>query len=83
MTGWLDGMECDERGNLWVSAPGGICVLTRDGDRLGVISTPEPLGSLVWGGDENRSLFLASSTSLHVLETLVRGATLPGDRTGG
>ena len=78
-TGWLDGMECDEQGNLWSSAPGGIQVLAPDGDRLGVIPTPEPLGSLVWGGHESRRLFLASSKTLHVLETTVRGATLPGD----
>ncbi len=80
-SGWLDGMECDEHGNLWVSAPGGIQVLAPDGDRLGIIETPEPLGSLVWGGEERRSLFLASSTSLHMLQTKVPGALLPGDGT--
>ena len=78
-TGWLDGMECDELGNVWTSAPGGILVVSPAGERLGVIDTPEPLGSLVWGGDDLRTLFLASSTSMHVLETGVAGARLPGN----
>ena len=57
--------------------PGGISVLDPSGARIGVIATPEPLGSLVWGGDDLRLLFLASSTSIHTLETRVAGARPP------
>jgi gluconolactonase len=78
-TGWLDGMECDELGNVWTTAPDGIWVIDPGGKRIGVVATPEPLGSLVWGGDDRRLLFLASSTTIHVLPTLVAGARLPGD----
>ena len=31
-TGNVDGMECDEHGNVWVTGPGGVWVLTPDGE---------------------------------------------------
>jgi hypothetical protein len=34
-------------------------------------------GSLAWGGDDLRSLFLTTTTTLHVIRTLVAGTPLP------
>ena len=75
--GNVDGMECDERGNVWVTGPGGVWVLTPDGEHLGTVATPEVCGSLAWGGDDMHSLFLMTSTSVHVVRTLVGPAPLP------
>ena len=66
-----DGMRCDELGNLWVTARGGIWVLRPDGVRLGIIETPETSANLVWGGDDWHTLFVCTSTTVRTLRTLV------------
>jgi len=78
--GNVDGMECDELGNVWVTGPGGVWVLTPEGEHLGTVPTPEVCGSLAWGGDDLRSLFLMTTTTVHVVRTKVRTAPLPPDR---
>ncbi len=75
-------MECDEQGNVWVTgpgleSPGGVWVLTPEGERLGVLDTPEVCGSLAWGGDDLHSLFLTTYTTVHVVTTKVGPAPLP------
>jgi gluconolactonase len=76
-SGNVDGMECDERGNVWVTGTGGGWVITPQGERLGVIETPEVAGSLCWGGEDLRSLFVMTSTTVHVVPTIVGPAPLP------
>jgi gluconolactonase len=73
-----DGMECDALGNVWTTARGGIWVVAPSGDLIGLIETPEVAGSLVWGGEDLRSLFVCTSTSMHELRTKVGPAPLPG-----
>lgn len=72
-----DGMECDEFGNVWVTGPGGVWVVSPTGDRLGLIQTPEVCGSLCWGGPDLRTLFLTTSTTLHSIELRCTSAPLP------
>jgi gluconolactonase len=75
--GNVDGMECDELGNVWVTGPGGVWILTAEGERIGVVETPEVCGSLAWGGGDLHSLFLTTTTTVHVVRTLVGPAPLP------
>jgi gluconolactonase len=75
--GNVDGMECDEHGNVWVTGPGGVWVLTPEGEHLGTVSTPEVCGSLCWGGADQHTLFLMTSTTVHSVPTLVGPAPLP------
>ena len=35
-----DGMKCDERGNVWVTGPGGVWVISPEGEHLGTIEVP-------------------------------------------
>jgi gluconolactonase len=75
--GNVDGMECDEHGNVWVTGPGGVWVLTPEGEHLGTVETPEVCGSLCWGGADLHTLFLMTSTTAHMVSTLVGPAPLP------
>jgi gluconolactonase len=75
--GNLDGMECDALGNIWTSGPGGVWVLDPSGERIGRIVTPEICGSVVFGGPDNTTLFLTTTTTVRMIETKVRGAPLP------
>ena len=67
--GGPDGMKCDEAGNVWVTGPGGIWVIGRDGVLLGTLEVPEIVGNLAWGGRDWRWLFVAASTSLYRVRT--------------
>jgi gluconolactonase len=66
-----DGMKCDEQGNIWVTGPGGIWVISSGGEHLGTINVPENTGNLTWGGQDWQSLFIPSSTSLYRVKTKV------------
>jgi len=75
--GNLDGMECDEHGNIWTSGPGGVWVLNPQGERIGAIRTPEICGSVVFGGEDLKTLFLTTTKSVHMMQTKVASAPLP------
>lgn len=66
-----DGMKCDERGNIWVTGPGGVWVFSPDGEHLGKVRVPQNVGNLTWGGADWKTLYLPSSTSLYTIETKV------------
>jgi gluconolactonase len=66
-----DGMKCDEQGNIWVTGPGGIWIISASGEHLGVIKVPENTGNLTWGGEDWRTVFIPSSTSLYTIRSKV------------
>lgn len=70
-TGLVDGMKCDERGNIWVTGPQGIWVFAPDGEHLGVVEFPEHTGNLNWGGSDWRTLIVAASTGVYSVRTKV------------
>ena len=72
-----DGMKCDERGNIWVTGPGGVWVISPEGEHLGVVEVPENVGNLTWGGSDGKTLYMPSSTSLYRVPTKVASAQLP------
>jgi gluconolactonase len=75
--GIFDGMKCDEHGNVWVTGPRGVWVISPAGELVGVIEVPEVVGNLAWGGDDWHTLFMPSSTSLYRIATRVGPAPLP------
>jgi gluconolactonase len=75
--GLVDGMKVDERGNVWVTGPGGIWVLSPEGEHLGTVEVPEDTANLAWGGDGWRTLFITASTSVYRIETKVASTRLP------
>jgi gluconolactonase len=66
-----DGMKCDERGNVWVTAPGGLWVYSPNGDLLGKVRAPEECANLAWGGLEFRTLFITATLSVYAVTTKV------------
>ncbi len=72
-----DGMKCDERGNVWVTGPGGVWVISQQAEHLGVIEVPENVGNIAWGGPDWKTLYMPSSTSLYRVPTKVASARLP------
>jgi gluconolactonase len=56
----LDGIKVDQKGNLYVSAPGGLWVISPDGKHLGTIITPKHAHNMAWG-DAGRSRLCISA----------------------
>ena len=61
----LDGLKIDKEGNLFVSAPGGIWIISPDAKLLGKIITPERPANLAWGDKDAKTLYLTAHTSLY------------------
>jgi gluconolactonase len=62
-SGLVDGMKCDELGNVYVTGPGGIWVLDPAGEHLGTIQLAEDAANLTWG-DDGLSLFCCCRTAI-------------------
>jgi len=73
----LDGMKVDVRGNLYVSGPGGLWVISPKGKRLGLIITPMHVHNLAWGDDDHKTLYLCARTGLYRMRVNVAGAGIP------
>lgn len=70
----IDGIKVDQRGNVYVSGPGGLWILDRDGRHLGTIHGPEHPHNMAWGGLDGRTLYLAAQTGIYEMRLNVSGA---------
>ena len=61
----LDGMKVDKEGNLFVSAPGGLWILSSEGKLLGKIVTPERPANMAWGDADGKTLYMTAHSSLY------------------
>jgi gluconolactonase len=75
-----DGMKCDEHGNVWLTGPHGVWVISPGAEHLGIVEVPERVGNLAWGGAGWRTLYMPGSTSLYRITTKVASARLPYHR---
>jgi len=73
----VDGMKLDERGNVWVTGPGGVCVFDPDGNHIGTVEVPENVGNINWGGPDWSQLFIPATTSMYRIQCKVSGNRLP------
>ena len=69
----LDGMKVDRAGNLFVSAPGGVWILSDKGETLGKIITPERPANMAWGDDDGKTLYFTAHAYLYKIRLLTGG----------
>jgi gluconolactonase len=74
-------MKVDERGNVYQTGVGGIWVIGPDGEALGVLSLPEDVSNLAWGGDDGRTLYLACRTTIYRVTLAVAGCPVQASRS--
>ena len=72
-----DGMKVDVDGRVYCTGPGGTWVFAPDGERLGIIRTPEVPANLAFGGPDLRTLFFTARTSVYTLRVKVPGHPHP------
>jgi gluconolactonase len=70
----IDGIKVDQRGNVYVSGPGGLWILDATGKALGTLRGPEHPHNMAWGDADGRTLYLAAQTGIYRLRLNVAGA---------
>src|SRR5499425_3067427 len=69
----LDGMKVDQKGNLYVSGPGGLWIISPEGKHLGTIIGPEHPHNFAWGDDDGKALYLCAQTGLYRIRLNIPG----------
>jgi gluconolactonase len=73
----LDGIKVDVEGNVYVSAPGGVWILSPEGKALGRIVPPEHDANFAFGEADGKSLYLTASTGLYRIRVAIPGIRAP------
>lgn len=69
----IDGIKVDSEGNVYVSAPGGLQIVSPGGKLLGTIVTPQHVHNMAWGDDDRKTLYLCARTGLYKIRLGVGG----------
>lgn len=73
-----DGLAVDTKGNLYITSRLGIQVYNPEGALLGIVEFPEQPSNAIFGGKENRTLFVTARTSVYAVEMQAQGHVFPG-----
>ena len=66
----LDGLKIDRAGNLFVSGPGGVWLISPEGRHLGTIRLPELPANMAWGDADGRTLYLTARSGLYRIRVM-------------
>src|SRR5213083_263467 len=69
----LDGMKVDQKGNVYVSGPGGVWIISPGAKHLGTIKAPELPANFAWGDDDGRTLYMTARTGLYRIRLNIEG----------
>ena len=69
----LDGVKVDQQGNLYVSGPGGLWVLSAEGKHLGTIIPPKHPHNFAWGDEDGKTLYLCARSGLYRMRLNIAG----------
>jgi gluconolactonase len=68
-----DGMKVDSAGNLYMTGPGGVLILSPDFKHLGTIRVPEVPSNCAWGDADGKSLFITARTGVYRIKLNIAG----------
>jgi gluconolactonase len=69
----LDGIKVDQAGNLYVSGPGGLWVISAEGKHLGTIVAPKHPHNMAWGDEDGKTLYLCARSGLYRIRLGIAG----------
>jgi gluconolactonase len=69
----IDGVKVDQQGNLYVSGPGGLWVISSKGKHLGTIIAPKHIHNMAWGDDDGKTLYLTARSTLYRMRLNIPG----------
>jgi gluconolactonase len=70
----IDGVKVDRLGNVYVSGPGGLWIISPSGRHLGTVEMPEHAHNFAWGDADGRTLYLTARSGLYRMRLNVAGA---------
>jgi gluconolactonase len=70
-----DGMKVDVEGNVYCTGPGGIWVMTPEGEHIGTINTRAV--NMAWGDADWTTLYFTGPTTLHRIRLNIPGIPVP------
>jgi gluconolactonase len=73
----LDGIKVDAEGNVYVSAPGGVWIVSPEGRHLGTIHVEERPANFARGDADGRTLYMTAHTGLYRVRLGVPGVRPP------
>lgn len=68
-----DGMAMAADGTIFATGPGGVWMMSPQGEKLGVISTGTAIANVTFGGADGRDLYMTSHSFLARTKTKVKG----------
>ncbi len=68
----LDGLKVDKQGNLYVSGPGGLWVISAAAKHLGTIIAPKHPHNFAWG-DDGKTLYMTARGGLYRMKLNIEG----------
>lgn len=69
----LDGIKLDQKGNLYVSGPGGLWIISGEGKHLGTIIAPRHVHNMAWGDEDGKTLYLCARSGLYRMRLNIAG----------
>ncbi|MEX2300648.1 MAG: SMP-30/gluconolactonase/LRE family protein [Bryobacterales bacterium] len=69
----IDGVKVDMQGNVYVSGPGGLWILSPEGKHLGTIVAPKHAHNFAWGGEDGKTLYMAARSALYRMTLNIPG----------
>lgn len=69
----IDGIKVDVEGRVYVSGPGGLQILSKDGTHLGTVVIPQHIHNMAWGDEDGKTLYLTARSGLYKMRLNVEG----------
>ena len=69
----IDGIKVDVEGNVYVSAPGGLWILSPEGKALGVVKAPRHPHNMTWGDADGKTLYLTAQDRVYRMRLKIPG----------
>jgi gluconolactonase len=72
----IDGVKVDRAGNVYISGPGGLWIVSPDGRHLGTIVGSDHPHNFAWGDADGKTLYLTARSALYRVRLNIPGAGL-------
>jgi gluconolactonase len=69
----IDGIKVDQQGNLYVSGPGGLWIISPQRKHLGTILAPTHPHNMAWGGEDGKTLYMTAGDRLYRMPLNIPG----------
>lgn len=76
----IDGVKVDQQGNVYISGPGGLWIVSPAGKHLGTIVGPRHPHNMAWGDADGRTLYLTAQDALYRIRLNIPGVRPQGEK---